>query len=252
MEENRGRTKRALQALRAADQHNMGRVTGGMGADATDRLADLDDCTTAYRHWTPSLIPGVLQTPAYAAGAIKGRTPSLAIGEIAKRVERRRVRTEAFLAKRTTFMGPLAWFIIGEQAITHPTMNSHVHAQQLRELLEIPQQYYNIKIQVVRTNARRVADEVFSIFSLDPGPNVGHLEGLIGGWYTVASEDIARLHSAFSDLVGTALSFAESREFILEELECWGPTTERSSSSPLTATPKPASTSPGLPPAPSA
>lgn len=252
MEENRGRTKRALAALRAADQQRMGKVAGGMGADATDRLADLDDCSTAYRSWSPSLIPGALQTPGYAAGAIKDRTPSLDAHEIARRVTSRRRRTEAFLAKRTHAMGPLGWFVIGERAITHPTMNSHVHADQLRELVEIPENYHNVKIQVLRTHAPRLADEVFSIFSLDPGPVVGHLETLIGGWYTVASEDIARLHSVFSDLMGLAMGWQESREFILEELECWGPTTGQSSSNPHTPTRRPASTSPVPPPAPSA
>lgn len=253
MEENRGRTKRALAALRAADQQGMGRVAGGMGAEATDRLADLDDCTTAYRSWTPSLVPGVLQTPAYAAGAIKDRTPSLDSGEIAKRVRHRRMRTEAFLAKRTHSKGPLAWFVIGELAVKQPTMNSHVHAQQLQDLLDIPERYHNVKIQVLRAApVRKIVDESFSIFSLDPGPVVGHLETVIGGWYTVASEDIARLHSAFSDLVGLAMGSAESRDFIMEELECWGPTTGQPSSNPRTATRTAASTSPSRPPAPSA
>lgn len=250
MEENRERTKRALAALRAVDQQRMGRVAGGMGAEATDRLADLDDCTTAYRHWNPSLVPGVLQTPAYAAGAIKVRTPSLDDSEIERRVRHRRRRTEAFLAKRTHLMGPLAWFIVGEAAIKYPTASSHVHAQQLQELLDITEQYFNIKIQVMRSGpVRRVVDEPFSIFSLDPGPVVGHLESVIGSWYTVASEDIARLHAAFSDLMGLAMGWQESREFIMEELTCWGPTTGQSSSNPRTATPTVASTSPVPPPA---
>jgi hypothetical protein len=248
------RAKRALAALRAADQQGMGRVAGGMGAEATDRLADLDACTIAYRTWSPSLIPGLLQTDSYAVNAIRERTPSLDMSELERRVTHRRRRTENFLARRASMPGTFAWLLIGEAAITRPLRGVHSHGEQLRHLLAIGQDYGNIMIQVLREDRPVVGTaEPFTIFSLDPGPKVGHLESLIGGWYTVAAEDISRLHSAFSDMLGWAMTPAESREYIQEVLDtCWGPTTEHASSSLPTPTPRTASTSPGLPPAPSA
>lgn len=246
------RAKRALQALRAADQSGMGRVAGGMGAEATDRLADLDACTVAYRTWSPSLIPGLLQTDSYAANAIRERTPSLDMAELERRVAHRRRRAENFLARRASMDGTFAWLLIGEAAIARPLRGVHSHGEQLRHLLAVGQDYGNLIIQVLREDRPVVGTaEPFTIFNLDPGPKVGHLESLIGGWYTVASEDISRLHSAFSDMLGWAMNPAESREYIQEVLDtCWGPTTEQASSSPRTPTPRTASTSPGLPPAP--
>jgi len=240
--DNNLRAKRALQALRAADQQGMGRVAGGMGAEATDRLADLDSCTLSYRTWSPSLIPGLLQTDSYTAGAIKSRTPSLDPAEIGHRVTHRRMRSEAFLARRNS-VSSLAWFLIGEQAINRPLMNAHSHAEQLRHLLALGNDYANVIIQILPADTPiPVTAEPFTIFQLDPGPKVGHLESLIGGWYTVAMEDIARLSGAFSDMVGRAYSTSESRDFIQEELSrCWGPTTAPSSSSPHTPTPRTAS-----------
>lgn len=254
MNENTQRAKHALAALRAADQQGMGRVAGGMGATATDRLADLDSCTLAYRCWTPFLIPGHLQTPAYTAGAIKGRTPSLDAFEIGLRVQHRRERSERFLARRATLERCSAWFLIGEQAITRPLMNHHAHAEQLRHLLAIGQDYENIMIQVLREDAPTPGIvEPFELFSLDPGPRVGHIESLIGGWYTVASEDIGRLSTAFNEMAGFAMGARDSREFIEGVLDtCWGHIAEQPSSSPLTATQATASTSPVPPPAPSA
>jgi hypothetical protein len=251
MNETQMRAKRALQALRAADQQGMGRVAGGMGAEATDRLADLETCMRAYRMWTPSLIPGLLQIGTYTAGAIKSRTPSLDASEITHRVTRRRARAEAFLARmagRQANEGT-AWFLIGETAITRPLLNIHAHAAQLRHLLAVAQDYGNIVIQVLPETAPTPGTvEPFDIYYLDPGPTVGHLESLIGGWYTVAAEDIARLHGTFSEMVGYAMSTTGSREYISEVLDtCWGLTTEQSSSSPLTATRATASMSPDLP-----
>lgn len=240
------RAKRAVSALRAADQRGMGRVAGGMGAHATDRLADLDGCTRAYRAWSPILIPGLLQTDSYTASAIKSRTPSLDLSEVERRTAHRRRRTAAFLARRLGMTGTFAWFLIGEAAIMRPMMSLHSHGEQMRHLLAVAQDYPNIMIQVLPEDIPGSGTaEPFEIFQLDPGPVVGHIESLIGGWYTVASEDIARLHSAFADMGTQAMSPADSREFISEALDtCWGHTAVQRSSSPLTATLPTASTSP--------
>lgn len=247
------RAKRAMQALRAANQRNMGRVAGGMGSEATDRLADLDACTRAFRTWSPALIPGLLQTDSYTASAIKTRTPSLGLDEIEKRVAHRRRRSASFLGRRAGMTGTYAWFLIGEAAISRPLGSLASHAEQLRALLAIARDYDNLVIQVLREDLPQPGTaEPFDIFHVDPGPVVGHVESLIGSWYTVASEDVARLVSAFSDMTGWALPPGESFVFISEVLNtCWERTTEHSSSSPAIQTRTTASTLPALPPAPS-
>lgn len=225
MNEEQKRTKRALAALRAADQNGTGQVAGGMGAVAIDRLADLDACTLAYRTWSPRVIPGLLQTPAYTAGAIKSHTPSMDPGELGLLVTHRRRRSESFLARRTTLDRSSAWFLIGEDAIRYPLMNAYSHAEQLRYLLALQQDYNNLMVQVVPVDLPvPVTAEPFSLFELDPGPSVGHLETVIGGFYTITTENIATLKGMFSDMVGRAMSTRDSREFIAEELHaCSGP-----------------------------
>lgn len=254
MNEQVMRTRRALQALRAADQHGKGQVAGGMGAEATDRLADLDACTLAYRTWSPLLIPGLLQTDSYAASAIALRTPSLGLDEIEKRVAHRRRRAVSFLGRRGGMAGVYAWFTIGEAAIARPIASVASHAEQLRSLLAIARDYDNLIIRVLRATPPQPGTvEPFSIFNLDPGPVVGHVESVIGGWYTSASEDHARLHSAYADLSMWALTPTESVAYIQEVLDtCWQAMAEHDSSSPRTAIPTTASTLPALPPAPSA
>ncbi|MGN6126736.1 MAG: DUF5753 domain-containing protein [Humibacter sp.] len=216
------RAKRALQALRAQDQRGTGRVSGGLGPEAVDRLADLDSCTLQYRAWSPEVIPGLLQTPAYAAGAIKAHTPDMDVSELGHLVERRRRRNEQFYARRATLLEPtplVAWFIIGEAAIRRPLMNAHSHADQLRHLCELSQNYPNIIVQVMPEDSPiPVVAEPFSLFFLDPGPTVAHLETVIGGWYSVAEDDIRRLKAAYSDMTARAMSTRDSWEYIKEEL----------------------------------
>jgi hypothetical protein len=242
------RAKRALAALRAVDQRGVGRVSGGLGTEAVDRLADLDSCTLAYRTWSPALIPGLLQTPSYAAGALEAHSPGMGPAALGRMVARRRQRSEAFFARRVALSGlsPVAaWFLIGEQAIRRPLMNAHSHADQLRWLLSAVQDY-PIVVQVMPDDCPiPVVAEPFSLFYLDPGPTVAHLETLIGGWYSVVDDDISRLKAAYSDMVGRALSTRDSREYIEEELSlCSGATTARTSPSPATPTPTTASSSP--------
>lgn len=246
------RAKRALAALRAVDQTGVGRASGGLGPEAVDRLSDLDSCTLQYRTWSPALIPGLLQTPAYAAGAVKAHSPGMDVLALGRMVARRRARTEHFFTRRLTLTGlnPVsAWFLIGEQAIRRPMMNAHSHAEQLRWLLGVMRDY-PIVVQVMPDDCPiPVVAEPFSLFYLDPGPTVAHLETLIGGWYSVADDDISRLKSAYSDMVGRALSTRETREWIEEELSlCSGTTTAQLLPSPPTPTPTTASTSPDLTP----
>lgn len=243
-------TDDVFRTLRARDQRNMGRVAGGMGTEATDRLAELDSLAQTIRAWSPHLVPGLLQTDSYAAVAIRTMTPSLSGYELAARVKRRAVRRASFL---TDWRGPrtprtgLAWFLIGESAVVHPTLPASGHAAQLVRLMEIIDKFPRIVVQVLRDGVPTPGHAgPFSLHGLADGTRMGHLESLVGGWYTTEPEDIARMYSAFSDMSGQALAPAATRAFIAEEITtCWGSTTAQSSTSPATPTPTTASTSPG-------
>lgn len=246
MPDNYVRIKRIVKALRDLDRDGLG-APGGMGASATERLAGLDAFTEDYRVWNPRLIPGVLQTDAYAACTIRRHTPELTLDEIGARLLQRTQRRDAFLAHRAEISAP-AWFLIGEAAITHPVTTTADHVEQLRHLLDIEQRYPNVAIQVLPQHA---ADPVepFETFALATGLQVGHIELFMGGWYTVGHTGTSRLHRHFSEMIGCAHGTADSRAFISEVLTCWEATVEPTSSSPPTPIRAPASTLPGPQPA---
>jgi len=229
-----------------------------MGAAATDRLAMLDAASDSIRLWSPLLIPGLLQTTLYALAAIRSRTPSLPDEEAGRRMQHRLRRSESFLANFGA-AGPSdahAWFIMGEAALTQSVTNADFHAHQLRHLLEIIDAFPRIRVRVLPDDASTAGTmEPFSIHALADGPRVGHLETIVGGWYTTRSEDVTRLYSAFGLLGKHALEPDETRRVIQACLtECRASAgTARRSSSPATATPTIACSSPGpaeLPPSP--
>jgi hypothetical protein len=231
-------------------------MAGGMGAPATDRLAQLDAASESIRAWSPLLIPGLLQTTLYSLAAIRSRTPSLPEEEAGRRMQTRLRRSESFLANFGA-AGPSdshAWLIMGEAALTQSVTNPDFHAHQLEYLLRIIDTHPRIRVRVLPDDASTAGTmEPFSIHALTEGPRVGHLETIIGGWYTTRSEDVTRMYSAFAVLGKWALEPAETRRVIAACLmECRAKAgAARSTSSRVTATPTIACSSPALPAAPS-
>lgn len=214
-----------IRALRATDQHGAGRAeTADSGPSNINRLADLDAETQTIRVWDSTVIPGNLQTPAYSDAVIRAAHPRMPAVEVRRRVLKKEQRAKAFL--RRTFDEDLvhAWFVIGEHAITKCIPlddEGDMHAQQLWHLQRLAA-HEKIIIQVLpeKVVVPGLADQ-FTLFGLDGGYRVGYVETIMGAWYSTRSEDVAKLHSTFSDIAGEAMSPMSTRNFIREVLGTW-------------------------------
>lgn len=247
-------TDDVIRALRARERYvgEMGRVAGGMGTGATDRLTDLDACARDIRTWSLSLVPGLLQTDAYAAHTINAMTPSLSGYELVARAKRRAARRDVFLADWSGLVTPRtgrSWFVMGEAAITQPRLNLEGHITQLELLLQITKDYPRVIVEILPNGVPAAGDAgQFSLHHLADGGRVGHLESLVGGWYTTEPNDITRMYSAFFDMSTKALAPSATQDFIAKEITACRErlrdgTTVPSSASPPTATLTPVSTS---------
>ncbi|MFF4291370.1 DUF5753 domain-containing protein [Streptomyces sp. NPDC001633] len=237
-----------IRALRADDQSQMGRAAGGMGASATDRLRDLDQRALTIRAWTPLLVPGVLQTAAYAEAAIRSRTPSLPPEEVARRVEHKVERSSRFLSRWSGAGDGHAWLLVGEAGLMQAITTLDAHAAQMARLISIIDRCPRISLCVLPDDASTAGTvEPFSVHALEDGQRVGHLETAVGGWYTTRPEDLARLYSHVAHLGRWALGRDETRRVIKEWLTgCYLTSSgaARGSSSPATQTPTIAYSSP--------
>lgn len=214
-----------IRQLRAPDQRGMGRVEAAEnGPSNINRLADLDATARTIRVWDSTVIPGNLQTPAYSDAVIRAAHPKLPGMEVRRRVMRKEIRARAFL--RRTFDHDLgtAWFVIGERAITqciHLAEEGDAHTGQLWHLSRLAA-HAKVIVQILPESivTPALADQ-FSLYGLDEDHRVGYVETVMGSWYSTSLDDVAKLHSTFSDIASEAMSPTATRRFIREVLGSW-------------------------------
>ncbi|KOV66575.1 hypothetical protein ADL00_17310 [Streptomyces sp. AS58] len=214
-----------INHLRAPDQRGMGRIeTAETGPSNIDRLSALDATAETIRVWDSTIIPGNLQTPAYSGAVIQAAHPKLPHYEVRRRVLLKDQRAKTFL--RRTFDENLkaAWFVLGERAVTqciNMQDQGDMHASQLRHVLTLAA-HAKIVVQVLpdRVVTPGLADQ-FTLYGLDEDQRVGYVETIMGSWYSTRLDDVAKLHSTFSDIAREAMSPESTRRFIREVLGSW-------------------------------
>jgi hypothetical protein len=174
----------------------------GLEAEATT-LADFR-CT---------IVPGLLQTPAYARAMHAAGVPEFAperIDEFIKvRATRQRLLTDRDPALRLT--------AVIDEAMLHRTVGGpEVMADQLDRLIEATR-LPNVTIRVVpfEFGAHPAMDSNFNIIEFDgPTSSVVYVEGLVGWMYLERPQDLARYREVFESLLTIALSPQESIELM--------------------------------------
>jgi hypothetical protein len=215
----------ALNALRAPFQGRQGRAhTPETGEVTAESLAAVEAHAVSVRIWNPALIPGLLQTTRYAVGAVTNGRPSLPADQVQRYAHHRAARVDQFLDRWGNRPEPeAASFVIGEQAIRQSLTHTEAHRAQLRQLLnlmDLPK--VSIRILPIGQPAPGRAGHL-SLYGLvgddgKRGARLGLTETPAGAWYSLRSADVARLHTVFAGILDVALSAADSRSLILEEL----------------------------------
>lgn len=215
-----------IRQLRAPDQRGAGRAeVAENGPSNIDRLADLDAKAMVIRVWDSMIIPGNFQTAEYSDAVIRAAHPKLSAHEVRRRVLRKDMRARAFL--RRVLDGEDPWFshfVIGERAITkcfNLVDGGEAHARQLTHLTRLAlHEKISIRVLPETVITPGLADQ-FTLYSLDEDHRVGYVETIMGAWYSTRLDDVAKLHSVFSDIAGEAMSPSSTRQFIGEVLSSW-------------------------------
>lgn len=211
-----------IRYLRAPDQRGVGRVESTeSGGPNIERLAQLDAQALTIRAWDSTLVPGNFQTPRYSEAILRAAQPHLNGFERRRRVILKEQRARALLRRLESHENPPRVYVaVGERALTHPVgVSEEVHREQLQHLLEVSERR-TLSLQVMPDNVRPLTDQ-FTVFALDADHRVGYVETILGSWYSTRLEDVARLHSAFSDIGREAMSRQKTRAFIGEVLGSW-------------------------------
>lgn len=162
------------------------------------------------------LVPGFLQTPAYARAVIQATGPWLDNSDTERRVAARTARRDSLLGREDP---PEIHVILDESVLRRQVGGPEAFADQLRALAEAAERP-NLTLQVLpfRTGAAPGMDGEFVILSF-PDPEdepVAYAEGLYGDVYLESKDEVARFETAWTALAQKALAPADSTAMIRE------------------------------------
>ena len=171
---------------------------------------------TRLRTWEPVLIPGMLQTEAYARAVIG--SGYLEADKVRERVEARMRRQKALHASPA--LGVSA--VVSEAAVRLEVGDPDLMAEQCAHLVDLCRRP-GITVQVLRYAAGAHPAVAGSFILLD-GPTfgtLGYVETLAGDLFLETPAEIDRLESTLAQLAAMAMSPRESVAWIKEIKEVW-------------------------------
>ena len=182
-----------------------------------DLYLGLEGSATELVSYEPDLVPGLLQTEAYAAAITSlpgGDGRDRPAAEVAKRVRLRRSRQNVL----TRPNDPLRLdVVLSETVLRRPVGGPRVLAEQLDHIVamsELP----TVSVRVVRFDAGlHLGDTTGQFIVLRfPGeePPIAYSDGFLGDNYFNKPQEVARYDEAFADISRHALNAADSRAFI--------------------------------------
>lgn len=185
----------------------------------------LEDSAETIRKYEPELIPGLLQTRAYAEAATRVPQGYVNEEEVQRRVEVRMTR-QALLSRPRS---PHLAVILGEAALHRLVPTGDMGAEQLRHLLDVTLRG-NVSIRVIPFAAGvhgGMAANSFSIFDFPSDPRTGEVmeptlayaESLTGALYLNKPDEAAAYNLAWEDLEERALDVNASRVLICAALK---------------------------------
>jgi transcriptional regulator with XRE-family HTH domain len=168
-------------------------------ADAADAEAQ----ATAIRQYAPLLIPGLLQTPAYARAVNRAYDPTAPEETIDEWTEGRMERTR--LLDHPT--KPMLWTVLDEAALRRETGSRAVMAEALRHIADLAGRS-RVIVQVLPFNAgaHTAMMGALKLMDFDAAPPLVYFEGVRTGRLEDDPATVAQLRFVFDHLVAAALS----------------------------------------------
>jgi transcriptional regulator with XRE-family HTH domain len=184
------------------------------------QVAELEQAATSIRSWEPLIVPGLLQTEAYAKAIITAWQPGDGCGVVEQQV-RARIERQQLLDRDDP---PLIWMIIGEAALRSPVGGQRILNEQLRHLLNIEARYPRVIIQVVPLTAEAHPGSAgpLLLLALRDEPDVAYLEVHDRGHMLDRPDDVARYSLYYDVLRAVALPPDASRRMIADLAEGTG------------------------------
>lgn len=172
----------------------------------------LEELATEILTWENSLIPGLLQTVAYARETLRSVLPGISSRELDDRIRLR--STRQLLLQRED--PPQMRAIVDEGVLVRgKEADADMFEDQVRAILSQPE---NVTIRVLpfKAGLHVGMDGPFTVLHFAEIPAKAYVEGAAGGIHVESAQDVARLEHTFASLEKKALSAADSRQLLSE------------------------------------
>jgi transcriptional regulator with XRE-family HTH domain len=174
----------------------------------------LEQAAVALWYYQCTIVPGLLQTQAYARAMLEASIPEMPPERMSALLEVKRTRQQVLVRDE-----PLRLWAILDEAVLHRAVGGReVMAEQLERLVEISGND-NIRIQVIPygAGAHPAMDSTFNILEFAGSlPRVIYVEGLVGYSYLDRPADLERYQQVFDRLSELALDPEKSMAMIVQ------------------------------------
>jgi transcriptional regulator with XRE-family HTH domain len=178
-------------------------------------LLDMEERATVLRNWEALVVPGLLQTEAYARGVLRGARPTDSDAAIEQLVTARMARQ--YIWERQDPEPPVLSAILGEAVLRQRVGDAIVMREQLGRLLETTENP-RITIQVMPFTAAAHPGLLgsFVVASFENGPDAAYLDSVLDGQVSERRKQIAQAKLLYDTLAREALSPGASAEMIMK------------------------------------
>lgn len=185
----------------------------GVLPDWCGKLIGLQEAASTIRTYEVQLVPGLLQTAAYAEAVMRLGYPLAPQEEIDDRVELRMTRQNV-LARTDA---PHLWAVLDEAVLHRPIGGEQVMREQVRHLVEMAQ-LDHVTVQIAPFSRPGCVAAGFPIthlrFDLPALPDIVYLEQLRDAEYLDRLEETEHYRSVLDGLTQTCLSPQESLDLL--------------------------------------
>ncbi|MEW2619484.1 helix-turn-helix transcriptional regulator [Streptomyces sp. NPDC048106] len=176
-----------------------------------EEYMDQEKVAIALSWYDALVVPGLLQTEAYARALLSGRIPAYTADELESKIEGRMKRRE--ILRRTD--PPTLSFIVWEPALRWPTGGNETHLEQmqfLRECSELP----NVSLQILPLDRPHHAGDAgpFTLLETPDHQHLAYTESQRGSQWVSDPGEVSILARKYAMLRTQALTVEDSRRLL--------------------------------------
>ncbi|MGW2561654.1 helix-turn-helix domain-containing protein [Streptomyces sp. NPDC001514] len=183
----------------------------GRVAEHFAEALELERRATVIREYAPKLVPGILQTEAYAREVLGSGFPPKTTEErdrlLVTRLERARILDD--------FHSPVFWALMDEAVLRRPIGSPAIMCEQLRHIVQLGESH-RIRVHALPFSAgfHALMEGFVTLMWFEDLPPVAYVEGLKTGRVLEVPSVVRECQAAYDHALGDALSHHESLALI--------------------------------------